>query len=106
MRAVRSFWPLAFLLLALPASSAEEVAGLPLHVQRLDPKTVRVWIGDHVSTTNVVAFATAKGVVVVDTTGVPKIDRELRRVIARELGRSDFAAQINGMAAKRLALTN
>lgn len=95
MRAVRSFWPLAFLLLALPASSAEEVAGLPLHVQRLDPKTVRVWIGDYVSTTNVVAFATAKGVVVVDTTGVPKIDRDLRRVIARELGRSDFTTLIN-----------
>ncbi len=95
MRAARSFWPLAFLLLVLPASAAEEVAGLPLHVQRLDPKTVRVWVGDHVSTTNVVGFATAKGIVVVDTTGVPKIDRELRGVIARELGRSDFAMLIN-----------
>lgn len=95
MRAVRSFWPLAFLLLALPASAAEDVAGLPLHVQRLDPKTVRVWVGDHVSTTNVVAFATAKGIVVVDTTGVPKLDRELRSVIARELGRSDFAMLID-----------
>lgn len=95
MRIARSFWPLAFLLLALPASAAEEVAGLPLHVQRLDPKTVRVWVGDHVSTTNVVGFATAKGIVVVDTTGVPKIDRELRQVIARELGRSDFAMLID-----------
>lgn len=95
MRVVRSFWPLAFLLLVLPASASEEVAGLPLHVQRLDPKTVRVWVGDFVSTTNVVAFATAKGIVVVDTTGVPKIDRELRRVIARELGRSDFKVLID-----------
>ena len=55
-----------------PAAAAEEVAGLPLHVQRLDPKTVRVWVGDHVSTTNVVAFSTAKGIVVVDTTGDPE----------------------------------
>ncbi len=94
MKALRSFWPLAFFLLVLPAA-AEEVAGLPLHVQRLDAKAVRVWVGDHVSTTNVVAFATAKGIVVVDTTGVPKVDRELRRVIARELGRSDFAILIN-----------
>lgn len=94
-RVVRSLWPLAFLLLVLPVSASEEVAGLPLHVQRLDAKTVRVWVGDHVSTTNVVAFATAKGIVVVDTIGVPRIDRELRRVIARELGRSDFAALIN-----------
>lgn len=95
MKPVRSFLPLAFLLFGLPASAAEEVAGLPLHVQRLDPKTVRVWVGDYVSTTNVVGFATAKGIVVVDTTGVPKIDRELRRVIARELGRSDFTTLIN-----------
>lgn len=95
MRAVRSFWPLAFLLLVLPASASEEVAGLPLHLQRLDARTVRVWVGDFVSTTNVVAFATAKGIVVVDTTGVPKIDRELRGVIARELGRSDFTTLID-----------
>ena len=98
MRAASSFGPLAFLLLVLPvlpAPASEEVAGLPLHVQRLDAKTVRVWVGDFVSTTNVVAFATARGVVVVDTTGVPRIDRELRGVIARELGRTDFAVLID-----------
>ena len=95
MRAVRSFLALAFLLLVPSASAAEEVAGLPLHVRHLDSKTVRLWVGDFVSTTNVVAFATAKGIVVVDTTGVPKVDRELRRVIARELGRSDFETLIN-----------
>ncbi len=95
MKALRSFWPLASLLLVLPVSASEDVAGLPLHVQRLDAKTVRVWVGDFVSTTNVVAFATAKGIVVVDTTGVPKIDRELRGVIARELGRADFTTLIN-----------
>ena len=95
MKALRSFWPLAFLLLALPAAASDDVAGLPVHVQRLDPRTVRVWVGDFVSTTNVVAFATAKGIVVVDTTGVPKVDRELRRVIARALGRSDFVTLID-----------
>ncbi len=95
MRAICRLMPLAFLVLAAQGAVAEEVAGLPLHVQRLDAKTVRVWVGDHVSTTNIVAFATAKGIVVVDTTGIPKVDRELRKVIARELGRSDFAALIN-----------
>jgi glyoxylase-like metal-dependent hydrolase (beta-lactamase superfamily II) len=94
MRAFCSLLPAVFLLLAT-AAPAEEVAGLPLHVQKLSPKTVRVWVGDHVSTTNVLAFATAKGIVVVDTTGIPKVDRELRRVIARELGRSDFTTLIN-----------
>jgi glyoxylase-like metal-dependent hydrolase (beta-lactamase superfamily II) len=87
--------PVALVLLAARGAIAEEVAGLPLHVQRLNPKAVRVWVGDHVSTTNVVAFSTTKGIVVVDTTGIPKIDRELRRVIARELGRSDFTMLIN-----------
>ena len=95
MKLVRRFLPLALLLLVLPAAASEDVAGLPLHVQRLDSRTVRVWVGDFVSTTNVVAFATAKGIVVVDTTGVPKVDRELRRVIARELGRSDFTTLVN-----------
>lgn len=94
MRAFCSLMPAVFLLLASPAS-AEEAAGLPLHVQRLSPRIIRVWVGDHVSTTNVLAFATAKGIVVVDTTGIPPVDRELRRVIARELGRSDFTTLIN-----------
>jgi len=93
----RTLW-LATAALALafaPAPAAEEVAGLPLHVARLRPNVIRVWLGDHISSTAVVAFATAKGVVVVDTFGVPKVDAELRRVVARELGRRDFTLLIN-----------
>ena len=75
--------------------SAETLAGLPLHVERLNPKTVRVWVGDHVSSTATVAFATQQGVVVIDTLGIPVVDLELRKVIARELGRSDFKYLIN-----------
>lgn len=91
---------LALLLLGLSASAAlaapaETVAGLPLHVQSLGEGVVRVWIGDHISSTATTAFATARGVIVVDTTGNPAVDRQLRRVIARELGRDDFAILIN-----------
>ncbi len=75
--------------------AAEEVLGLPLHVQKLNPSTVRVWLGDHISSTATVAVATAKGIVVIDTLGFPKVDRELRKVIARELGRNDFKYLIN-----------
>ena len=75
--------------------SAETLAGLPLHVERLNPKTIRVWVGDYVSSTATVAFATQQGVVVIDTLGIPILDRELRKVIARELGRSDFKYLIN-----------
>ena len=83
------------LLLGTGAAAADEVAGLTLHVQRLDPAAVRVWLGDATSSTAVVAFATEKGIVVVDTVGFPKVDRKLRKVIARELGRDDFAVLIN-----------
>lgn len=83
------------LLLAAAGAAAETVAGLPLHVHRFAAGAIRVWIGDHVSSTGVVAIPTAKGIVVIDTTGDPAVDRELRRVIARELGRDDFALLIN-----------
>ncbi len=76
-------------------AAAETVAGLPLHVQQLDPGVIRIWIGDHISSTATVAVATEKGLVIIDTTGNPLVDRELRRIIARELGRDDFAVLIN-----------
>jgi glyoxylase-like metal-dependent hydrolase (beta-lactamase superfamily II) len=85
----------ATLLLAASLASAEEIAGLPLHVQKLGDGAIRVWIGDHVSSTSILAFATERGIVVVDTLGVPKVDAKLREVIARELGRNDFAFLIN-----------
>lgn len=89
-------WFFLFSLLAVGSwVAAEEVAGLPLHVQRLDPATVRVWVGDAISSTATVAFATDAGIVVVDTTGIPKVDEQLRSVIARELGRKDFKFLIN-----------
>lgn len=76
-------------------AAAETVAGLPLHVQQLDPGVIRVWIGDHISSTATVAVATEKGLVIIDTTGNPLVDRELRRIIARELDRDDFAVLID-----------
>jgi glyoxylase-like metal-dependent hydrolase (beta-lactamase superfamily II) len=85
----------ASLLLAAAWAGAEDIAGLPLHVQRLDLGTIRVWLGDSISSTAIVALATEKGIVVVDTFGIPEIDTQLRAVIARELGRNDFRVLIN-----------
>lgn len=85
---------LILLLLSLNAG-AETVAGLPLHIQKFDSEVIRVWIGDHISSTATMAFATEKGLVIIDTTGNPEIDRQLRQVIARELGRDDFKILIN-----------
>jgi glyoxylase-like metal-dependent hydrolase (beta-lactamase superfamily II) len=91
------FLSLFVLSLVLVAGSAfaETVAGLPLHVQKFESGAIRVWIGDHISSTATVAIGTAKGILVIDTLGFPEVDRELRRVIARELGRDDFAYLIN-----------
>ncbi len=82
-------------LLASGALSGEEVLGLPLHVERLNPAAVRVWVGDTLSSTAIVAFATSQGIVVVDTVGIPEVDARLRKVIARELGRQDFKVLIH-----------
>jgi len=95
MKATRWLVILVSLLLVGSGVAAETVAGLPLHVQRLNPATVRVWIGDYVSSTATVAIATEKGIVVVDTVGIPKVDAQLRSVIARELKRDDFKILIN-----------
>ena len=83
---------IAMLLAALAAlpGAAESIAGLPLHVKTIAPGVVRVWVGDHVSSTAVAAIATKKGIVVIDTTNIPKLDQAFRKVIARELGRNDF----------------
>ncbi len=83
------------LLLVAVGATAETVAGLPVHVHRFDSGAIRVWIGDYVSSTGVVAIATSGGIVVIDTTGDPVVDREFRRIIARELGRNDFVTLIN-----------
>jgi len=88
-------FPALLLVLAAPLCAGETVLGLPLHVKTLAPGAVRVWIGDYVSSTAVCAVATTKGIVVIDTTNIPKLDEAFRKVIARELGRSDFTYLIN-----------
>ncbi|MCX6555273.1 MAG: MBL fold metallo-hydrolase [Candidatus Aminicenantes bacterium] len=81
-------------LLVLPCA-AESIEGLSLHVQKIEPGVVRVWVGDYISSTAVCAIATRKGIVVIDTTNIPKLDQAFRKVIAKELGRSDFKYLIN-----------
>jgi glyoxylase-like metal-dependent hydrolase (beta-lactamase superfamily II) len=90
------FLIVAAVLLAVSATAgAEEIAGLQLHVEKLGDDATRVWLGDYAPTTTVIAFGTDMGIVVVDTFGAPKVDAEIRKIIARELGRNDFAYLIN-----------
>lgn len=85
---------LATFFLVLPCA-AGTVEGLPLHVKEIGPGAIRVWVGDHISSTAVCAIATKKGIVVIDTTNIPKLDLVFRKVIAKEFGRNDFAYLIN-----------
>jgi glyoxylase-like metal-dependent hydrolase (beta-lactamase superfamily II) len=82
-------------LLVGTGAAAETVGGLPVHIVRLAPEVVRVWIGDGTSSTATVGIATTDGLLVVDTTGNPVVDGELRKIMARELGRSDFKVLVN-----------
>ena len=91
----KTFSLVVLMLFATLPGQADTVSGLPLHVKTLAPGVVRVWVGDHISSTAVTGIATGKGVVVIDSTDCPKLDEAFRKVIARELGREDFAILIN-----------
>ena len=71
-----------------PGLWPEETA--PFRVNRLSPK---VLILTEISPMEnmIVALASRKGLVVVDTTGSPKTAGQARQVISREFGRNDFA---------------
>ncbi len=74
---------------------SESFHNLPLHIEKPSKNSVRLWVGDHLSSTAVAALSTEKGIVVIDTTESPSLDKYFRSIIARELGRDDFVYLIN-----------
>ncbi len=72
------------------AQSAENIA---IQIKRVSDR-VLVLNGSFMEN-NVVALASAKGLVVVDSTGVPSIARKMRKIIEKEFGRTDFIYLIN-----------
>ncbi len=79
----------------LTLAASDTIQGLPIHQKTLCPGVIRLWVGDHVSSTAVTALATAKGIVVIDTTAIPVLDKAFRQIIARDLQRDDFRYLIN-----------
>ncbi len=73
----------------------ESFHNLPLHIERPSENSIRLWVGDQLSSTAIAAISTDKGIVVVDTTESPSLDKHFRSIIARELGRDDFVYLIN-----------
>ncbi len=66
---------------------------IPITIQRLSDRVLV--LSETLMNNNVVAIASGKGIVVVDTSGLPSTAAEMRRIIEREFGRSDFAYVIN-----------
>lgn len=86
---------ITLLLLGCVAVAGDKVNGLPLHVEKLSDNAIRLWVGDYVSSTAVSALNTDKGIVVIDATESPSLDKQFRKVIAREFDREDFVYLIN-----------
>ena len=75
--------------------SVDKINGLPLHVKQLSENAIRLWVGDYISSTAVCALNTDKGIVVIDTTQYPELDKHFRKIIAKKFGRNDFVYLIN-----------
>lgn len=81
-------------LMVLPCL-ADSVEGLPLHIQKITANVIRLWVGNYIGSTAVSAIATQKGIVVIDSTDIPKVDQAFRKIIEKEFGRNDFKYLIN-----------
>ncbi len=89
MRRAKNICPILVLLLAVSAPALRPEEAAPFRLNRLSP---RVLILTEISPMEnmIVALASQKGLVVVDTTGSPKTAGLARQAIAREFGRNDF----------------
>jgi glyoxylase-like metal-dependent hydrolase (beta-lactamase superfamily II) len=82
---------LAFCLFVFPAFAVDEV---PIDFERLSDRVLIVKCGK-VYFDQVIAIATQRGIVMIDTGMAPTLAAEYRRIIERELGRDDFIYVIN-----------
>ena len=72
---------------------AKSTDDIPVHVKKISPRVI-LW-SETFMDNNVVAIATKKGLVVVDTTGIPSTMKKMRNLIEKEFGQKDFAYVIN-----------
>jgi glyoxylase-like metal-dependent hydrolase (beta-lactamase superfamily II) len=82
---------LAFFLFGLPALAVDEVS---IDFERLSDRVLIVKCGK-VYTDQVIAIATQKGIVMIDTGQSPTLAAKYRKIIEREFGRNDFIYVIN-----------
>lgn len=80
-----------FFCAAFPAAQTND--DIPITTQRLSDRVLI--LSETLMRNNVVAVASEKGILVVDTTGLPSTAAKMRRIIEKEFGRTDFAYVIN-----------
>ncbi len=82
---------LFFVFAPLQAQSSED---FPINFERYSDR-VLVIKGGHVYFDQIIAIASRKGLIVIDTGKAPSYTQEYRKIIEREFGRSDFLYVIN-----------
>ena len=93
MKRFRYFVLLIISALLIGRTHAQSDDNIAIQIKRVSDR-VLVLSGSFMEN-NVVALATAKGLVVVDSTGIPNIARKMRKIIEKEFGRTDFKYLIN-----------
>ena len=73
----------------------QTINGLPVHIKKLSDNAIRLWVGDYISSTAVCALKTDKGIVVIDTTQCPEVDKHFRKIIAKNFNSNNFVYLIN-----------
>ncbi|MDH5468788.1 MAG: MBL fold metallo-hydrolase, partial [Candidatus Aminicenantes bacterium] len=73
--------------------TAQTDENIPITIQRLSDRVLI--LSETLMSNNVAAIASEKGIVVVDTSGLPSTAAKMRRIIEKEFGRTDFAYIIN-----------
>ena len=71
----------------------ESNENIPVRVQKISPRVLV--LSETFMENNVVVIASKKGLVVVDTTGLPSTMKKMRQMAAKEFARNDFAYVIN-----------
>lgn len=83
---------LSLILVFFPAWT-EATETIPVHIEKISQRVIL--LSETFMVNNVVAIATQKGLVVVDTTGLPSTMKKMKHLIEKEFGRKDFAYVIN-----------
>ncbi len=83
------------LMAAVPCRPVQTEADLPVRISKLSNRVIVAWVGDYAQGNQMVAVASKKGIVLIDTYASRVQQQQLRKAIEHEFGRSDFIAVIN-----------